>query len=437
MSALLPEGAALPDRPLIHPGKRIFDFSVAILMLAVLAPFCVFVLPLLLVLGKWRLQAREVIGARGRPVRLLRIVATVPHGAPATNTAYQDFPMLFALLDGRLSLVGPRPIGPHELNDFGGISHPRFSVIPGLFCLWGLRMRSNINYGTESDADLEYIRNSSLRGDCGILGRALLARVYSADAGHCAATQSISGIRFLNLSMDNLLDAIVCSLNNRMRTHIAFVNPDCVNIAAGDAAYRASLSKCDWVCADGIGMKIAGKLLRRPIRQNINGTDLFPRLCGELAKSGHSLYLLGARNGVAEAAANWARSHYPALKVAGTRSGYFSESEEPALLQEIRMKGAQVLLVAMGAPRQELWLERNLETSGALVGIGVGGLFDFYSGRVSRAPMWLREIGGEWVYRLLMEPGRMWRRYLVGNWVFLFRIAIEKLTAVRKKGSAA
>ncbi len=417
--------------------SRLLDCSVAVVLLTLVTPLSLLVLPWRMALGKLRLQGREIIGAGGRPVRLhyFGIKSEPGAAACATRTVFQALPLLWAVLDGRLSLVGPRPVGPQELTEFGGIAHPRFNVTPGLICLWGLRRRINIDYGTESDADLEYVRHRSLRRDIGILARALLSRLYGAGSAQCKASQSISGIRLLNVSMDNLLDAIVCSLNNRVRTRIAFVNPDCVNIAAADTAYRMSLAKCDWVCADGIGMKIAGKLLRRPIRQNINGTDLFPKLCGELAKSGHSLYLLGARDGVAEAAANWAILRYPELKIAGARSGYFSETEAPAVLQEIRMTGAQVLLVAMGAPRQELWLEHNLDTSGAMLGIGVGGLFDFYSGRIPRAPLWLREIGGEWVYRLLMEPGRMWRRYLVGNWVFLFRIAVEKLTSVREKGS--
>jgi exopolysaccharide biosynthesis WecB/TagA/CpsF family protein len=87
----------------------------------------------------------------------------------------------------------------------------------------------------------------------------------------------------------------------------------------------------------------------------------------------------------------------------------------------------------MGAPRQELWIQKNLAQTGAIVGIGVGGLFDFYSGRIPRAPIWLREIGGEWIYRLMQEPSRMWKRYLIGNVTFLMRIFLERSTSKSDK----
>ena len=132
---------------------------------------------------------------------------------------------------------------------------------------------------------------------------------------------------------------------------------------------------------------------------------------------------------MAEAVARWAKRQYPTLVVAGFRSGYYAPGEEASVVAEIRRARADVLLVAMGAPRQERWLKRHLRHTGAVVGIGVGGLFDFYGGRIPRAPLWLREIGGEWTYRLLQEPRRMWRRYLVGNVAFLWRIVRERRAA--------
>jgi N-acetylglucosaminyldiphosphoundecaprenol N-acetyl-beta-D-mannosaminyltransferase len=132
---------------------------------------------------------------------------------------------------------------------------------------------------------------------------------------------------------------------------------------------------------------------------------------------------------VASAAAEWAQRQFPELRIAGTHGGYFDDGGEAAVLAAIRDSGADVLLVAMGVPVQDLWLRRNLKKSGATVGIGVGGLFDFYGGRIPRAPQWLREIGGEWIYRLLQEPRRMWRRYLVGNFAFLWRVVRERRAA--------
>ena len=409
--------------------KRLLDLGFALPLLALLLPAVMVLLPWL------RLRAERFMGRGARAVRLHRFsLPPSSRGVRGWMRVVALWPRLFDVLGGRLTLVGPRPVSLEEVQQFGGLDHPRFGVAPGMVCLWWLRQRSNIDYGSESDADLEYLARASVRRDIAILGRALIALAYGPGTGRWAAGHFISGIRLVNLSMENLLDATLAALGLGVRTRIAFVNPDCVNIAARDAGYRRALGNSDWVCADGIGMKIAGTLLGQPIRQNLNGTDLFPRLCAALAASGHSLYLLGARPGVAAAAAQWAVERYPGLRIAGTRSGYFSAAEEDAVLAGIRAARADVLLVAMGAPRQELWLERNLEASGAIVGMGVGGLFDFYSGRIPRAPLWLREIGGEWIYRLIQEPGRMWRRYLVGNWVFLFRIIADRLAGANLKG---
>lgn len=322
--------------------------------------------------------------------------------------------LALGLLAGRLTLVGPR-------------QPRRPGARPGLVCLWWLRVRANIDYGTEAEADAEYLARAGLRQDLAILARALPALLYGRRAVSHAPSHRIGGLRLLNLRSEDLLNAIAAALRRRTPTRIAFVNPDCVNIAAGDADYRRCLAASDWVCADGIGMRIAGRLLRRPVCQNINGTDLFPPLCAQLAHSGHSLYLLGGRDGVAVAAAQWALERYPGLCIAGCASGYFTPAELPARLAAIRASGAEVLLVALGAPRQEKWLDAHFEASGAVIGMGVGGLFDFYSGRIARAPHWLREIGGEWLFRLYQEPGRMWRRYLLGNGVFLVRVLLEKL----------
>lgn len=418
-------------------AQRLLDLGVALVLLAAAFPLLL-VLPWFAADPKALIKTGEFVGLGGRAIRLHTLAfpdwLSALLGRSLSLLTY--LPRIFALIGGRLTLVGPRPIAFGELDKFGGLEHPRFSVVPGVVCLWWLRQRSNIDYGTEADADLDYLSARSLRGDIGILARSLVALAYTPADASCAASHSIAGIRLLNLSMDSLLDAIVSAAQRKAPTRIAFVNPDCANIAARDAKYRLTLNKFDWVCADGIGMKIAGGLLGRPVRQNLNGTDLFPRLCAALSDSGHSIYLLGARPGVAEEAAQWARTRYPGLRIAGVRSGYFSSSEEDGVIAGIRTSGADVLLVAMGAPRQELWLERHLEATGAAVGMGVGGLFDFYSGRIPRAPLWLREIGGEWIYRLLQEPGRMWRRYLVGNWIFLYRIFVEKFSGARVKGSA-
>jgi N-acetylglucosaminyldiphosphoundecaprenol N-acetyl-beta-D-mannosaminyltransferase len=109
------------------------------------------------------------------------------------------------------------------------------------------------------------------------------------------------------------------------------------------------------------------------------------------------------------------------VTVCGTQHGYFSTAEETDVLRSIEDAKTDLLLVAFGAPKQDLWIREKLGSSNVRVAIGVGGLFDFFSGRIPRAPLWLREMGLEWTYRLYQEPRRLWRRYVVGNAIFLLR----------------
>ena len=239
------------------------------------------------------------------------------------------------------------------------------------------------------------------------------------------ANLNIRGIRLLNLAMDEALAAIEAALAARQPTRISFVNADCVNIAAVDASYRDNLAATDWVFIDGIGMRIAGKIMDQPVRDNVNGTDLFPRLCESMATTNQRVFLFGAKPGLAEAAAEWARARFPGLQIAGTRHGYFPPGTEAETSAVIRASRADVLLVALGAPEQEAWISRNMAATGVTVALGVGGLFDYYSGRIPRAPLWMRRTGLEWLFRLVQEPRRLWRRYVIGNVVFLARISTD------------
>jgi len=419
-------------RWLYEPSKRAVDLLVATALLAVAAPLAMVALATVRRGLLPRLIATPCVGRAGRRFARLR-EALADEGGRLAWLA--DWPVLLAVIAGNASLVGPRILSVEEAAALDAADRDRFAVRPGLLCYWWLQQRTNIDFGREAEADLRYLRERSLRTDLSILVRSLLALPYGRGDGRHGAAVHIAGIRLLNLGMDELVAAIEAALRGRSSTQVAFVNPACVNIAAVDPRYRAALAHADWVCPDGIGMKIAGQILGRPIRQNLNGTDLFPRLCESLAESGHQLYLLGARPGVAEATARWAQQRFPRLRIAGTRSGYFDARDEEAVIAEVRRSGADVLLVAMGVPAQDLWLRRNLKKTGARVGIGVGGLFDFYGGRIPRAPLWLREVGGEWIYRLVQEPRRMWRRYLIGNFTFLHRIVRERVSPAASTGS--
>ena len=342
-------------------------------------------------------------------------------------------PILINVIKGDMSFVGPRPMSPEDVNLLDRGMRRRHDVRPGLVSLWWIRRRANINYGSEISVDLDYIDNHGLFGDIGILLRAIPAIFLGEAVGSADEELTLLGIPIDNLTMDQAIDTIVNWLTERCSKQVCFVNADCANIAYKDSDYLEVLRNADFCLADGVGLKLAGKLLSQDIAQNVNGTDMFPILCERLSGTHVKLFLLGARAEVVQGVVDWIRTHHPGVQLAGYHHGYFDPDDEHKIIESIRDSGAHLLLVAFGAPRQDVWINQHLGEMGNTVAIGVGGLFDFYSGRLPRAPLWMREIGLEWLYRMLQEPGRLWKRYLIGNLVFLFRVLKEKLFTGRRK----
>jgi N-acetylglucosaminyldiphosphoundecaprenol N-acetyl-beta-D-mannosaminyltransferase len=341
-------------------------------------------------------------------------------------------PALINILRGEMSLIGPRSVSPGEVSAVDRAAWRRFNLRPGLICLWWIRKRANIAYGTESESDSEYLETQSFWGDLGIGLRAIPAALYGEGPDLAPDRFRLLGIPIDNLTMDEAITSIVERARRDNPTQLCFVNADCVNIAGRDTEYMKVLRASELTLADGIGIKLAGKILNSNIRQNVNGTDLFPFLCAAMEKQGLSLYLLGGRPRVVDGVTQWIRSQYPALRVAGSHHGFFGEDETERVLADIRESRAEILLVAFGAPKQEKWIHAHVARTGSKVAVGVGGLFDFYSGRIPRAPGWVRELGMEWLYRFIQEPRRMWRRYFVGNFLFLHRVLSERFAGEAK-----
>ena len=202
-----------------------------------------------------------------------------------------------------------------------------------------------------------------------------------------------------------------------------FMNAHCCNVRRHDPAYARAVGNADFLLADGIGVELAAKMTGQKLTENLNGTDLVPALLSEAAKRGKSVYLFGGKPGVADAAAGNLIHQTPNLRIAGTRDGYQGAQDPQAVIADINESGADIVLVALGVPMQELWLDKHAHLLTATLSMGVGALFDFLAGAVVRAPKIVRQARMEWAWRLLQEPGRMAKRYLAGNFTFLAHAA--------------
>lgn len=243
------------------------------------------------------------------------------------------------------------------------------------------------------------------------------------------ATTRLFGLDVVNARSAAVIDHLLSQ--DRCRAH--FLNAHCVNVLAKDQAYRRALMTADAVLPDGAGIELAMRLTGSRMVENLNGTDLTPRLLQEALRRGKSVFLFGGRPGTAAAAAAKLTATLPGLRIAGVRDGFDGAADAAAARRAINASGADILLVAMGVPRQDLWLAQNADRLRPALTLGVGALFDFLAGHVSRAPRSLRRARLEWVWRLAQEPRRLACRYLVGNPAFVARAVAQALPRPRLK----
>ena len=230
--------------------------------------------------------------------------------------------------------------------------------------------------------------------------------------------------------------AVASMLDRPGKTTAAFLNAHCVNSAARDKTYMRALRAADFILPDGSGIALAAKFIGKKFTENLNGTDLNRPLCEEAARRGLSIFLLGAKPGVAQKAAIKMVAKVPGLRIAGTRDGFFDDKDSDEVVREINESGANIVMVAMGVPLQDVWLFRHRRNINAQLVMGVGALFDFEAGCVSRAPKLLRKRGLEWTWRLAIEPRRMASRYLLGNPVFIGRAVLNALRVPSARAQA-
>jgi len=213
------------------------------------------------------------------------------------------------------------------------------------------------------------------------------------------------------LTMEETVERVAGFIGSGRPHRIITLNPEFLYRAQFEKRLLDLVNRADLVTPDGVGIVWACRVAGDPVPERVTGIDLMLRLVERAAREGWRVFLLGAAPGVAEEAAERLRRVYPGLRVAGVHHGYFKEDERAAVANLVREARADLLFAALGAPKQEFWIDSHLTATGAAAAVGVGGSFDVIAGRVRRAPRWVRRLHLEWLARLLREPSR-WRRQL-------------------------
>lgn len=248
------------------------------------------------------------------------------------------------------------------------------------------------------------------------------------------------GVPIDNLDFDEAIDQIDQYVQEGRLTgkhhQIVTVNADFIAKAENDPELRYLLQEADLATADGMPLVWAARLLKVPLKGRVTGADIVPALARRAAQKGYSIYLFGAAPGVAQTAADILVQKYPGLKIAGVASPAFTSvlELEQDVLEDIERAQPDILMVALGNPKQEKWIGMYGRQLKVPVMIGVGGSLDFIAGQIKRAPRWMQKIGLEWLFRLLQEPRRLWRRYVVDLFVFS-RFLVRQWWAMRSSKS--
>jgi len=224
-------------------------------------------------------------------------------------------------------------------------------------------------------------------------------------------------------SKENIIINVKERFSDEIRTTLLFLNAHCYNISIKNKEYKNVLNGCDLLLNDGIGVELAAMFKGIRFKDNLNGTDLIPLILNELSNSG-KIFLLGGKDGVAEKAMNELVKEK--LNVVGFHNGFFLDDKK--IVNEINYSNANILVLGMGVPKQEIWLNENIgDLSNIKLAIAGGAILDFISKSIPRAPKWVRAIRLEWFFRLILEPKRMWQRYLIGNVKFVYYIIKNKI----------
>ena len=233
-------------------------------------------------------------------------------------------------------------------------------------------------------------------------------------------TVNILNVPVAALTMREAVAQVQRFIDDKENALIATANAEMIMNAQHDAALREILQTAELVVPDGAGTVWAAHHLGYEMPERVAGYDLVQALLKEAPKRGDRVFFFGSAPGIAEAAKNKAEKLYPGVQIVGVRNGYFTAEDEPEIINEIREAKPDILLAALGVPKQEKWLQKYREELGVPVSIGVGGTLDVMAGNVRRAPKWMQKAKLEWLFRGLLQPKRAGR--LVALPKFVLRV---------------
>jgi len=248
---------------------------------------------------------------------------------------------------------------------------------------------------------------------------------------------NILGASIDNVTMDDAIERINSFITSDGSHQVVTVNLDFLRLAHESNEFRGIINSSDMAVADGMPLIWASRMMGAPLPERVTGVELVDRMCELAARKGYSIFLLGGASGVAAGAADVLQARYPGLRVAGIYSPPmgFGDDEDQKMVEMIREAKPDMLFVAFGAPKQDNWIAAHQQELGVPVAVGIGGVFNFLTGRTRRAPSWIQRTGMEWFYRVAQEPTRLWRRYFLMD-MPIMALMLLMVLQTRMRGAA-
>jgi len=249
---------------------------------------------------------------------------------------------------------------------------------------------------------------------------------------------NICGVEFIkNLSFDSVLYEIQFLIKNKQSVYFVTSNVDHIVKLHKDAEFRFIYKNAYLVLPDGMPLLWAARFLGTPLREKISGSDIASGICKLASCNGYRLFFLGGKPDSAMQAKAKLDNQLSSIKIVGVYSPPFGfendKKEEDKISEMIKESLPDILLVGLGAPKQEKWIYKHYKELGVPVTIGIGATFEFISGLVERAPVWMQKAGLEWFWRLMKEPGRLWKRYLIDDMSFFLLVLKQKIIGIKTK----